>query len=250
MYRRGVIVLGSIALLLAGCGDHYFGDNSEHLFSDEIEFLSEDVIELLTIVFQIGENAFVGDAVRPVDIVDPAGPGNDFFVTYDLPVQPRIGLGAGFGRVALQVAEDGILRDDPLSFSFATTSADIVDLVYDLSYDGVTASGRPTEVDFTVFLNAVRTGPGEPFDVEYFIEGGGYLDVTFCELSTLFRAPGPPRTGIEPNFGDGAGLIDDPDVFDVFELDLDFIDPDIFRVEGDVGHCCFFEEIFLFNEVL
>ena len=54
---------------------------------------------------------------------------------------------------------------------------------------------------------------------------------------------------IERDFGDGEGRIDDPDVIDVFFLDLDFFDDEFFRAEGDVGFCCFFDRTFLYADV-
>ena len=124
---------------LGGCSSHHGYDA---LFPIEIDYLSEDVLDLMAIVFQAGENAFVGDTVEPEDIVDPGGPGNDFTATYDLPEDNRVGLGFGSGRVALQVIEDGFFNEDPLLFSISTTTALEVEITYELRYDGETLGGR------------------------------------------------------------------------------------------------------------
>lgn len=236
------LVLGIAAL--PGCGS----SGSVHLFAFEEDFLAEDVLDLMTIVFQAGENAFVGDPVDPADVVDPAGPGNGFAVVYDLPDDTRLNLGFGNGRVALQVTEDGLVNPDPLSFSVATTTALDVEILYDFSYLGETLGGRLTDVALVVSVHATRSDPADPFLVEYFIDGDVFLGETFCVITTRFRAPGRPRDGIEPLFGDADGFIDDPDIFDVYELDLDYF-TNGFRAQGDVGCCAFFEEEFFYSEV-
>lgn len=237
----------AVSLSLAACSS---GHGYENLYYEEIDFLAEDVIDLMTIVFQAGENAFVGDSVEPEDIVDPGGPGNDFTATYDLPEDFRVGLGFGTGRVALQVFEDGVASNLPLAFSFATTNALTVELFYELRYDGDTRGGRFTEVDLFVSVYATRATPFDPFVVEYLIEGEVFLGFTYCEIITRFLSPGRPRDGVAEDFGDGEGIIDDPEVAaGVFDLDIDFDDDETFEAEGEVGYCCYFEERFYFDEV-
>ncbi|MGH7163505.1 MAG: hypothetical protein ACREID_08465 [Planctomycetota bacterium] len=225
------------AAALAGCGD-----TTHDLTRSEIQFLREDVLDLMTIAFQTGENGFVGDSVEPEDVGDPAGPGNNFTATYDLPFAARVGLGEGSGRVSLRVVEDGVPASDPIGFSFGTTAAGAVTLVYELRYDGETAGNRATDVDLTATLSATRTGGGG-FLVEYFLDGEVFLGATFCELTCDFRAPGRPRDGVEVQSGDGLGIIDDPDVFAAFEYDIDWLAGE-FLFEGPVSCCAFFEETF------
>jgi len=235
-----------LPLLLGGCSSRTTG-----LFLSEIEFLAEDVLDLMTIVFQAGENAFVGDSIEPEDIVEDAGPGNGFTITYDLPFDDRVGLGDGFGRVALRVTEDAVANEDPFDFSFAGTDALTVVLDYELRYEGVTVFDRATDVDLLVTVTATRADPADAFLVEYFVEGEVFLGATFTDIVTRFRAPGRPRDGVEAGFGDGEGVIDDPDVgAGVFDYDLDFRDLDFFRAEGEIGGCCFFKEDFFYEEVL
>jgi len=241
--RAATLLLGAIlAGLVPGCR------GSDNLFDFEIEFLREDVVDLYTIVFQGGENAYLGDRVEPEEVVDPPAAGNGFTVTYDLPAAPRVGLGFGSGRVRLSVREDGVPRADPLSFSFGTTSANEVVVSYALRYDGQTFRGRDTRVDFDFELAATRTGPSS-FLVVYTVDGETSLGGTFCRLRTVFRAPGRPQDGIDGAFGDGSGVIDDPAVFDALDLDVDWF-PDGFRAEGDVG-CCGYLDVFIrYLEVL
>lgn len=236
----------SVALvLLAGCSH-----GSDGLFRSEIRRLSDDVIDLMTTVFQTAENAFVGDSVEPEDIVDPAGAGNDFTVTYDLPLDDRVGLGLGFGRVGLRIEEDGVPVADPLAFSFGTTTALEVVLIYELRYDGeAELTGRNSDIDLTVTVTATRTSPAFAFLNVYFVDGIADFGATFCDITARFRSPGRPRDGIDVDFGDGEGRIDNPNVVDEFDLDLDFFDEDFFRAEGDVGICCFFERTFAYEDV-
>lgn len=242
MWFRGVILVAGLAT--AGCSG-----GSEGLFRFEVQFLREDVIDFMTIVLQTGENAFVGDVVRPRDVVEAAGPGNAFAVTYDLPDEPRVGLGAGSGRVTLRVTEDGVPHEDPLAFSAATTGALVVEIEYDQRYDGEAPGGRLTQVDLVATLTLTRADATAPFEVEYFIEGTCWLAATYCEVTARFAAPGRPRDGIVPGFGDGAGLIDDPDVLDLFDLDIDWFDG-FFVAEGEVGCCgAKFDEGITYREV-
>jgi hypothetical protein len=230
-------------MLLPACSE-----DTHDLYDSEYLYLTEDIDDLLTIAFQAGENAFVGDSVEPGDIVEPAGPGNDFTATYDLPLDDRIGLGLGAGRVALRVVEDGVVSPAPLSFSFGTTSADHVVLVYELRYDGETSHLRTTVVDLTITLDAVR-GPGGEFDVTYHERGDVLLGNTRCiDVALDFVAPGRPRDGIVGGVGDGFAWIDDPGVYDLMELDLDWGEGE-FIASGDVGCCAFYERLFDYREV-
>jgi len=231
-------------LLASGCTH-----GTEGLFPEEVDFLAEDVIDLMTIVFQTGENAFVGDLVDPADVVDPAGPGNAFTVTYDLPFGFRLGLGDGLGRASLSVTEDGVPVADPLAFSLGTSAALEVEITYELRYQGETAGGRATDFDLVVSLIATRATPADPFDADYLIDGTCDMGDTSTGITVGFTSPGRPRDGVDPGSGDGSGFVDDPDVVDVFDLDLDWLNDFEFRAKGDVGFCCFFRETFDYGEV-
>jgi len=226
-------------LLVVGCTE-LAEDSLDEL---EAEFLSEDVYDLMGIAFQTGENAFLGDAVSPADIIEDASPNNSWTVTYDLPAGFRLGLGAGVGRVRLSIVEDGQPLEFPLAFQWSTSDALDVKLIYELIYEGETIGGRATDVGFTATLTAVRLSTLEPFFVEYFIDGDCYLGATFCRLTTRVRAAGLPNELID-GFGDGAGEIDDPDVVDVFDLDIDFRGNGTYRAQGWVGCCAYFDEDF------
>ena len=229
--------------LVAGCDSDTFG-----LFRSEEEFLEEDVIDLMTIVLQSGENAFVGDIVAPGDVLVPASPVNDFTVVYELPSDLRRNLGLGFGEAELHVVEDGVVNTDPLSFSFATTAASEVEVTYRLLYRGeATFTRRLTDVDLLVTVTARRGALGFNL-VTYRIDGFVDLGATRCTVLTGFTAFGRPRDGIEEGTGDGEGIIDDPDVFDVFDYDIDYF-TNVFRAEGEVG-LAFFEDLFNYSEVL
>ena len=165
---------------------------------------------------------------------------------YELPEAFRDGLGFGAGDVVLTVKEDGIPIEDPLAFSFETTNAFTVELVYDLQYRGDTAFGRESDVAFVVTLAARRTATG--WTVEYTLAGDCFFGETYCELETNFRAPGSPSDGVESGFGDGFGFIDDPDVVDVYEMNLDFGDGR-FRAQGEVGCCAYFDADIYYFEV-
>lgn len=141
MLRHKAMFALVCGLLAVGCGSSSRTDN---LWGFEVEFLREDTFDLMAIVFQTGENAFFGDVVLPADVIEPAAPGNDFFVHYDLPRAVREGLGPGAGDVFFQVTEDGVINQDPLSFSFATTTALEVVIVYDIAYEGAPAIATPT----------------------------------------------------------------------------------------------------------
>jgi hypothetical protein len=246
---RGLILplfLG-VSVLTGACTS---SDSTQNLYGYEIEYLSEDVLDLVTIYFQAGENAYVGDPVDPADVVEAAGPGNNYRVTYDLPYADRPGLGEGSGRAWLRVIEDGVVNRDPLSFSIQTTTADEVVIEYDLEYDGLTYYRRTTDVNLLVDVVATRVAPGpRPFDVEYWVEGWCNLGTTFCEVATEFAAPGAPQTGIVPGVGGGSGIIDDPDVFDIFYMDLIWEYTDRFRARGDVACCAQFNEGFYYLDV-
>mgnify|MGYP006908318554 CR=1 FL=1 len=235
-----------VPLLLAACSRSTSG-----LFRIEVAFLEEDVVDLVTVVFQGAENAFVGDAVEEADVVEPAGPGNAFTATYDLPERARTGLGFGSGRVALRVTADGAVDEEPLSFSFATTTALAVVRRSALRYGGEARLERIPDVDLVFTLTATRASAADPFLVETFVEGDVLLGITFPEIRGRFGGPGRPRDGIGPGCGDAEGCIDDPEVeAGRFDFDLDWINGERFRAEGEVGRCCFFRETFLYGDVL
>ena len=244
----GKLILPLVVALLPLVGGCPHDGDAFGLFRSEVEFLEEDVIDLMTIVLQSGENAFVGDIVAPGDVLVPASPVNDFTVVYDLPSDLRRNLGLGFGEAELQVFEDGVVNTDPLGFSFATTPANEVVLTYRLLYRGeAQLTRRLTDIDLIVEVSARRGASG--FDlVEYRIDGFVDIGATLCTVLTGFTAFGRPRDGIEEGTGDGEGIIDDPDVFDVFDYDIDYF-TNGFRAEGEVGHA-FFEELFDYLEVL
>jgi hypothetical protein len=245
MSHRGIILSLSLAVLaLAGCSNV---GTTAGLESREVEYLSEDVVDLMTNVFQASENAYVGDLVYGEDIVDTAGPGNDFAVTYDLPSDWRLGLGYGYGRVTLRVEEEGQPVEHPLSFSFATTGALEVELEYQLTYLGETPT-RDTDIDLLVTAVATRHRAGEPFLVDYTVDGHCFFGDTLCRIETYFRALGRPREGILTEHSDGWGSIDDFDVYDVFDMNLDYRG-DFFRAEGRVGWRGYYEEAFGYEEV-
>jgi hypothetical protein len=202
----------------------------------------------MTIVFQASEQAFVGDPVLPEDVIEGARPANAFTVFYALPQGDRLNLGPGSGDVYLQVTEDGVVNENPLDFDISTTDALQVEVFYDFVYLGETLGGRLTDAAFVVTLTATRASPADPFLVEYFVDGDTFLGATYARIETRFRAPGRPRDGIEAEFGDAAGLVDDPDIFDVWELDLDYF-ADGFRAQGDVGCCGFFEREFWYDQL-
>ena len=218
-------------------------EESAGLTQFEVELLSEDVHDLVAILFATGENAYWGDAVSAGEIIEDPQPGNDWTVTYDLPPDFRIGLGPGLGRVRLSIIEDGAVVEDPLAFSFASSDAVDVVMVYDLVYEGETLGGRVTDVAFTASVRASRVSDLEPFFVEYWIQGDCYLGATRCRMSIRFHAVGPPGE-LVPGIADGAGLIDDPDVRDELDLDLDFGGNGTYIAEGWVGCCSWFRERF------
>jgi len=238
------LALSALAALLGACET-----SSLYLYDREIDYLREDVVDLVAICFQAGENAFVGDSVEPEDVVDPAGPGNGFTATYDLPLDDRVILGRGSGRVAVRIEEDGVPSPDPLNFSFGTTSADTVTVRYELRYEGETAGLRDTDVDLVVSLTGVR-GSGGDFGCFYRVEGDMYLGNTRCrDLFLEFFADGRPRDGIVAREGYGRGEVDDPGVFDVFEMNLHWYE-EVFVADGDVGGCCaYFDEEFHYGDV-
>jgi hypothetical protein len=245
MSLRGATV-GAVLGLLAfapGCDS-----GSENIYDFEEDYLSEDLLDLMTIVFQASEQAFVGDPVFPEDVIEVAQPANSFTAFYALPEGDRLNLGFGSGDVYLQVTEDGVVNEDPLAFDITTTDALRVDVFYDFVYLGETLGGRPTDAAFVVTFTATRASTAEPFLVEYFVDGDTFLGSTYARIETQFRAPGRPRDGIDGYFGDAAGLVDDPDVYDDWEMDLDYFE-DGFRAQGDVGCCGFFEREFWYSQL-
>ncbi|MGQ0613869.1 MAG: hypothetical protein ACT4PV_09050 [Planctomycetaceae bacterium] len=243
MFSRGIVaicVLGAVGA--SGCHE-----GSSNLFRFEISYLREDVVDLLRIAFQSAENAYLGDPVAPADLIDPADSGNGFTAAYTLPPAVRPGLGFGDGRATRRVLEDGVAHPEPESFRITGTAAARLQILFTLRYVGETRGGRITQVDLTVSLDATRTAPGE-YEVVYLVDGDCLLGATFALLRTEFRAPGRPADGLDPSFGDGSGIIDDPGVYAPFDLDLDWLS-DGFRAEGDVGCCSTFREFFRYEEV-
>jgi hypothetical protein len=248
MLSRGSIALLLVALVLPiGCTG---SDPDVDLTLAEQDFLVEDVIDLKTIIFQTAENAYLGEPVDFDDIIEEATAGNGYSVTYDLPFQARIGLGTGNGRVTLRIFEDGIPVEDPLAFTFGDSIADVIRIEYDTRYLGETFNGRETDIDFLVTATATRSGPGESFDVDYFIDGDCFLGATFCRYVVAFRSPGIPRDGVEPDYGDGTGLIDDPDVYAAMDLDIGFVDSLRFNAVGVLPGGGVFAELFYYDEVM
>jgi hypothetical protein len=236
-----------LAALLAGCSSSSGG--TQGLAAWEIDFLYEDVIDLTIIGFQAAENAYVGDPVRPIDVIEDASPSNGYTVIYALPEADRPGLGQGSGSVALRVVEDGVVNTDPLSFSIDTTSALVVEIDYDLDYLGTAWTTRLTDVLFTVFVTATRASTLDPFEVEYNIVGDCFLGETYCDWDALFAAFGRPRDGIVAGFGDAQVTIDDPDIFDFYLPIFDWR-VDHFRARGPVGCCSLYEEHIPYIDVM
>ena len=244
MSSRGFIASLCLTLaVVAGCSSKSSGGG---LAGFELDFIEEDVLDMMTVVFQTGELAYVGDVVLPGDVTDPARPGNGFIVSYDLPPADRPGLGLGFGAATLQVFEDGVVNQNPLGFSFLTTTADSIELTYTLVYRGeAVVTARLTNVDLFVSIIATRTGPNS-FRVDYLVQGICDLGQTLCDVDTQFFAAGRPRDGIEPGEG-GIADIDDPDVIDIFFMNIDYF-LDHFDAFGDVGCCAFYDEPYFYDE--
>jgi hypothetical protein len=238
-----------LALLAAvsGC-DGDCCDDDGGLYAYEEAYLAEDVTDLMNNVFATCEHAFDGDAPLPAEVVQIADPTNQYTAVYLLPDAFRPGLGQGNGDVALQVTEDGVASVDPLLFSFATTNALTVDLVYDLRYFGVTEGARETDVAFRATLHATRVSVSDPFLVEYVVGDTAFFGTTFCDFNTRFQAPGPPSVGIDGGVGDGAGYIDDPDVYDIFDLNINY-GSEQFGAEGPVGCCAYYSAGFYYDQL-
>lgn len=212
----------------------------------EEAYLAEDVTDLMSNIFATGENAFDGDAPLPGDVTQIADASNQYTAVYVLPDAFRPGLGQGSGDVALQVTADGVPVADPLLFSFATTTALTVELVYDLRYFGFTDGARETDVAFRATLEATRANASQPFLVKYTIGGTAFFGTTFCDFNTYFNSPGPPSAGIQDP-GDGAGYIDDPDVIDVWDVNINY-SSDKFGAEGPVGYA-YYSVGFFYNQL-
>jgi len=245
MSLRQAIVLGIAAFLpvAAGCGSYH----DSGLYYYEEAYLDEDVFDLMTNVLATGESAYLGDVVDPLDITQLPDATNRQTVVYTLPDAYRLGFGPGSGEVALQITEDGVDNPDPLAFSWATTAALTVDLVYEIYYLGLTPGNRESDVLLQAHLVATRASTLDPFDFEYVISGTCYFGTTYCDFSTRFRAPGPPSAGPEAGYGDGDGYIDDPDVYDVFDIDIDW-GTDRFRASGPVGCCADYDADYFYDE--
>ncbi|HEX5138465.1 MAG TPA: hypothetical protein VFY93_15945 [Planctomycetota bacterium] len=242
--RRATLL--ALVATVAACDSDCCDDNGG-LYPYEEAYLAEDVTDLMTNVFATGEHAFDGDAPLPADVTQIADASNQYTAVYLLPDAFRPGLGQGSGDVALQVTEDGVPNVDPLLFSFATTTALAVDLVYDLRYLGFTDGARETDVAFRATLHATRASLADPFVVEYVIGGTAFFGTTYCDFNTRFEAPGPPSAGVYAG-GDGAGYIDDPDVIDIFNVDIDYT-TDLFGASGPVGCCASYSAAFYYDQL-
>jgi hypothetical protein len=244
MSLRSFILLAVVPTV--GCyDDDYCCDSG--LTAQEEAFLAEDVTDLMTTVFATGEHAFDGDAPLPGDVTQIADASNQFTAVYVLNDAFRPGLGQGNGDVALQVTADGVPVQDPLLFSFATTNALNVELVYDLRYFGFTDGARETDVAFRATLEATRPSAGQPFVVTYTVGGTVFFGTTFCDFNTFFTSPGPPSVGIAKP-GDGAGFVDDPDVIDIFDLNINYGTTE-FGAEGPVGCCAHYSAGFAYDSL-
>ena len=246
MSCRSATLLALVATVAAcdGYDDDCCGSG---LTAYEEAYLAEDVTDLMSNIFATGESAFDGDAPLPGDVTQIADASNQYTAVYLLPDAFRPGLGQGSGDVALQVTADGVPVQDPLLFSFAATTALDVVLVYDLVYFGFTDGARETDVAFRASLHATRASPAQPWVVDYTVGGTAFFGTTFCDFNTIFRCPGPPSAGIE-DFGDGAGYIDDPDVIDIFDLNINYSVTQ-FGAEGPVGCCAYYSAGFTYDQL-
>jgi hypothetical protein len=231
-----------LALAAAGCYDHCC-DNNGSLYPYEQAYLNEDVTDLMSNIFATGEHAFDGDAPLPGDVTQVADASNQYTAVYVLPDAFRPGLGQGNGDVALQVTEDGVITEDPLLFSLATTTALTVDLVYDLHYLGFTDGARETDVVFRATLHATRATLADPWVVEYVVGGTAFFGTTFCDFDTRFTAPGAPSSGVQAGVGDGDGYIDDPDVVDIYDVHVGYANT-YFTAKGPVGYTSYSTSIY------
>jgi hypothetical protein len=238
----------AVLAAVSGCYDDCCDDDFSGLYPYEEAYLAEDVTDLMTNVFATGEHAFDGDAPLPIDVTQIADASNQYTAVYLLPDAFRPGLGQGSGDVALQVTEDGVPNVDPVFFSFATTNALTVDLVYDLVYLGFTEGARETDIALRATLHATRSSLAEPFVVEYVVGGTVFFGTTFCDFNTRFQAPGAPSAGIVGGFGDGAGFVDDPDVVDIFDLNINY-GSEQFGAEGPVGCCAYYSAGFYYDQL-
>jgi len=241
--RRATLL--ALLATAAACGGDSHGSG---LYYYEEAYLAEDVMDLMNNVFATGQHAFDGDAPLPGDVVQIGDATNQYTAVYILPDGFRPGLGQGNGDVALQVTEDGVLLMDPLLFSFATTTALTVDLVYDLRYFGFTDGARETDVALRATLHATRASVFDPWVVEYVVGGDAFFGTTYCDFNTRFQAPGAPSAGIQGGFGDGAGYIDDPDVYDIFDLNINYGSTQ-FGAEGPVGCCAYYSAGFYYDQL-
>ena len=255
----------AVALLpiLAGCGaavDALFegiDDINEEinerpdgeLLPSEFQALGADVADLMTVVFQAGEQAFLGEDVEPGEVIEPPSAANDFAVTYNLPTVDRPRLGRGFGRVTLRILEDGVPVQDPLGFTYAGSAAAQVQIIYNLDYAGQAAfTPRSTDVDLLVDLIVERDNNDDLTLTDYLIEGVVDLGQTVTHVSIDFRALGAPVDGIENDGGQADIEIDDPEVIQVLEATADLFET-FFQVSGNVRGCCPYADNFLYTDV-
>jgi len=246
---RDVIRTGLLAVGLLAGACHPVHSHDDELTVDEVLYLEEDTLDLMTVVFQSAENAFVGDAPLPIDVIEDAAPSNGYTLVYELPAADRLNLGFGSGEVALQVTEDGARNTDPLFFSIDTTPALTVEISYHLLYDGVARYGRLTVVDLFVTVVATRPTTAAPFFVDYTVSGLCDLEDTYCDVDAVFSAYGRPYDGIVPNVGGATVRIDDPLVRDVWFPQVFFADG-FFRIYGEIACCSFLSRDFAYLEVL
>lgn len=233
-------------LLVGGCTTE---DTTIQLTPAEFQFLGEDVIDMMTVVFQAGEQAYIGDLVDPGDVVDPPVAGNDFTVTYILPIADRLNLGRGSGRVELQILEDGTPVQDPLGFTYAGSTAVQVQVIYRITYRGEAQfTTRGTDVDLTVDLVVTRDGANQLTQSDYIIEGFVDLDQTLTDISVDFRADGAPVDGIRNDGGSADIQIDDPDVIQIMDATAALFDS-FLQVNGFVRDCCGYADNFLYTEL-
>ncbi|MHC4958749.1 MAG: hypothetical protein ACYTGN_10275 [Planctomycetota bacterium] len=246
MSLRGITLLALVAALAGGC----VSEDEDPLLSPlEFAFLGEDVIDMTAAVFEGADRAFYGDIVDAGDVIEPPDEANDYTVRYELPPDLRDNIGLGFGTVTLQILEDGVPVQTPLQFTYADSTADEVRVFYKIVYRGeATLTARLLDIDLDIDLIVSRSRGGELELGDYVIDGFVDLGPTGTSISTDFRAFGSPRDGIVDDGGGADTIIDDPDVFDVYEGILEFFD-DEFRADGSVGCCTAYFDRFFYDEV-
>jgi hypothetical protein len=246
MSLRGITMLTLVAALAGGC----VTEEDDPLLSPlEFAFLGEDTIDQMAAVFEGADRAFYGDIVEPEDVIDPPTEENGYTVSYELPPDLRDNIGLGFGTVRLQILEDGVPVQDPLAFTYAGSTAIEVQVLYQVTYRGeATLTARLLDIDLDVDLIVSRSRGGELENGDYIIDGFVDLGPTGTSISTDFRAFGSPRDGIVDDGGGADTIIDDPDVFDVYNGVVDYL-ADSFQADGSVGCCTRYFDRFFYDEV-